>query len=101
MPLQRRIPKRGFTPLAREEFQVVNLRDLAGVEESEINPDLLAGYRMIRSAEKPVKLLAIGEAPKGISITVDAASKTARDKVEAAGGTIVIRSGPVASETED
>jgi large subunit ribosomal protein L15 len=101
MPLQRRIPKRGFTPLDREEFQVVNLRDLAGVEETEITPELLAGYRMIRSVEKPVKLLAIGEAPKGLSITVDAVSKTARDKVESAGGTIVLRSGPAAPETED
>ncbi len=100
MPLQRRIPKRGFTPLNREEFQVLNLRDLAGVEEVEITPELLAEYRIIRSEERPVKLLGIGEAPKGLSITVDAASKGAREKIEGAGGTVVLRGGPSGPETE-
>jgi large subunit ribosomal protein L15 len=93
MPLQRRIPKRGFAPLSREEYQVVNLRDLVGVTESELTPELLAEYRIVRSAVAPVKLLSMGEAPNGLTITVDAVSRGAREKVEAAGGSVVLRGG--------
>ncbi|MFH0883000.1 MAG: 50S ribosomal protein L15 [bacterium] len=89
MPIYRRLPKRGFTNIWREEVQEVNLRDLARLGEiTDVTSDVLAEQGLIRSAEKPVKLLGIGEVDKAYTITVTAASKTAVEKIEKAGGKV-------------
>lgn len=86
MPLVRRLPKRGFTNIFRTEYAVVNLRDLAAMEEEEISPESLLDHGMVRRGY-PVKILGDGELTKAIKVTAHKFSKSAREKIEAAGGT--------------
>src|SRR5213595_1801299 len=99
MPLAMRIPKlRGNTskdamPVGpfRTYTQPVNLRDLDRFDDGEeVTPETLKAKGLIRSIRKDVKLLGIGELSKPLTITVHAASATAREKVEAAGGALTL-----------
>jgi len=99
MPLYMRTAKlRGNTsadamPIGpfRTYSQPVNLRDLDRFDAGdEVTPETLKAKGLIRSIRKDVKLLGVGELTKALSITVHAASATARDKVEAAGGTVTL-----------
>ena len=90
MPLQRRIPKRGFRNFTRVEYQVVNVEQLAAVPAgSVVNREWLKAQRMVRRPG-PIKLLGGGTAPASLTIQVDAASVTARKAIEATGGKIEI-----------
>jgi len=91
MPLQRRVPKRGFKNPFRKVFQIVNLKDLdrCGDVDS-ITPDVLAENGLIRNPAMPVKLLGEGEVTGALKITVHAASDQARKKIEAAGGEVTL-----------
>ena len=93
MPLQRRIPKRGFTPLSRTVYQTVNVRDLDRLEAGEVNPEILKASRLVRSSKKPVKILGMGEVEKAYNVTAHAFSETARAKIEAAGGSVTVVGG--------
>jgi ribosomal protein L18E len=86
MPLQRRVPKRGFKNIFKVPYQVVNLKDLERVKEEDINKEILEGVGLIRSAKKPVKLLGIGDIQRILNVTVDAFSVSARRAIEDAGG---------------
>lgn len=100
MPLQRRVPKRGFTNRNRVEYQVVNVCDLA-VAGSVATPETMKTAGLIRTLKKPVKLLGHGEVKKAVRCSVHAASASARSKVEAAGGSVTILSrGGEAATTE-
>src|SRR5690606_8793992 len=88
MPLQRRLPKRGFTNANRVEYQVVNLFQLQRLEETEITPETLASHGLIGYAKKPVKVLGSGELTRGVTVSAHAFSKSAREKIGAAGGTV-------------
>jgi large subunit ribosomal protein L15 len=89
MPINRRLPKRGFTNIFREEFQVVNLKDLDRITDTdEITTDLLYERRLIRKRRPPVKILGDGEVSRALKVTVDAVSKSAREKIESAGGQV-------------
>jgi large subunit ribosomal protein L15 len=99
MPLYMRIAKqRGNTskdamPVGpfRTYTQPVNLRDLDRFDEgAEVTPETLKAKGLIRSLRKDVKLLGVGDLTKKLTITVHAASATAREKVEAAGGTLTL-----------
>ena len=86
MPLQRRIPKRGFKNPGRVEFQVVNVERLAAAPAGTvIDRAWLRAQKLVRRGG-PIKLLGGGTLPKSLTIHVDAASATARQAVEAAGG---------------
>jgi large subunit ribosomal protein L15 len=88
MPLQRRVPKRGFTNYTRVEYQVVNLEQLAAAPAGAVvNREWLKEQRIVRRPG-PIKLLGTGTAPASLTIQVDAASASARKAVEAAGGKI-------------
>lgn len=89
MPLQRRIPKRGFTPLRRLVYQVVNVRALEELTGDEVTPESLRAGGLIGSARKPVKVLGDGELSRAITVRVHAVSAGARAKIEAAGGSVV------------
>ncbi len=89
MPLIRRIPKRGFTNRNRVEYQVVNVGDLERVE-GEVSPESLKGAGLIRSLHKPVKVLGQGEVAAAISVSAHSFSKSAREKIEAAGGSVSV-----------
>ncbi len=89
MPLIRRVPKRGFTPRGQERYQVVNLSSLERFEDgSTVSVAELNQAGLIRSPSAPVKLLGDGALNKKLSIVVAAASKSARAKIEAAGGSL-------------
>ena len=95
MPLYRRVPKRGFTPLTRNRFQTVNMDRLEVAIEAgrldgskKITPELLEAAGLVRSAEAPVKLLGSGGLKAKRSFEVHAASSGAKALVEKAGGTI-------------
>jgi len=103
MPLTMRIPKlRGSTskdamPIGpfRTSTQPVNLKDLDRFKAGEeVTPETLKAKGLIRSVRKDVKLLGVGELSKKLTITVHAASATAREKVEAAGGTLTLLKEP-------
>ncbi len=88
MPLQRRLPKRGFKNPGRVEYQVVKVGRLAAAPaEAVVDSAWLRAQRIVRR-RGPIKLLAGGEIKVALTIKVDAASATARKAVEAAGGTI-------------
>jgi large subunit ribosomal protein L15 len=89
MPLQRRLPKRGFTPLTRIEYQVVNLFQLEKLEETEITPAVLKVRGLIGHERRPVKILGTGDLKRNIKVTAHAFSKSAREKIESRGGSIV------------
>jgi len=93
MPLNRRLPKRGFTNIFRKTFQVVNLESLNRFKEGfEIDVAVLADAGLVKSVERPVKLLGRGVLEtKSLKITVDKASKSAISAVEAAGGSVVLK----------
>jgi large subunit ribosomal protein L15 len=89
MPLSRRLPKRGFTNLFREPFQVVNLKALSAFEAgSQVDTAALARAGLIHSAKRPVKILAEGELDRPLRLRVEAVSASAREKIERAGGSI-------------
>jgi len=90
MPLQRRIPKRGFKSLNRVEYQGVNVRDLSRIEAGEVTPEILRDHGLIRSLKKPVKILGTGEVEGSYQVSAHAFSGTARTKIEGAGGTATV-----------
>ena len=86
MPLIRRVPKRGFNnSIFRTEYAVINVSDLAGLE-GEITPEVLVRRGLVRSGA-PVKVLGDGEISAAIQVKANKFSKSARAKIEAAGGT--------------
>ncbi len=94
MPLQRRIPKFGFTNIFKVYYQLVNLNALQRIaDEKKLNDDVLNAVALrklglISSTKKPVKVLGKGEIKVKVNLEVDAFSETAKEKIEAAGGTI-------------
>jgi large subunit ribosomal protein L15 len=87
MPLQRRIPKRGFTNIFRKEYSIVNLDRLGLFEEgTEVTPELLAEKGIIKKSSDLVKILGEGDMDKALTIKAHKFSRTAAEKIEAAGG---------------
>jgi len=84
MPLIRRVPKRGFTNIWKTEYSVVNLSQLAELD-GEVNPEVLLEHGLVRSGKK-VKVLGDGEIGKALTVIANKFSKSAREKIEAAGG---------------
>ena len=91
MTLARRLPRRGFTNIFKEEIQIVNISDLNRIEKnSEIDPVVLQENGMIRSSLKPVKILGQGDIDKKLNVTASSFSESAKNKIEKAGGTVTI-----------
>jgi len=94
MPLQRRVPKFGFTNIFKVYYQLVNLNALQRIADEKklkkevLNPVALKNLGLISSTKKPVKVLGKGEIKVKVNLEVDAFSATAKEKIEAAGGTI-------------
>jgi large subunit ribosomal protein L15 len=85
MPLHRRVPKRGFTNIFRQEYNIVNLEKLATLGESTINPDVLRKAGVI-STKRPVKILGDGDLQSAITVQAHKFSKSAQEKITKAGG---------------
>jgi large subunit ribosomal protein L15 len=87
MPLQRRIPKHGFRPISRVEYEIVNLGQLAAFPAgSVVGPDELHARGLARR-RRPIKCLADGTLPHALTVKVHAFSAKAREQIAAAGGT--------------
>jgi large subunit ribosomal protein L15 len=92
MPLQRRVPKFGFTNIFKVEYQVVNVQDLqklADAKEKVVNIEILRKYGLVRKKNLPVKILGSGELKGKLQVEVNAFSKSAQEKIESAGGSII------------
>ncbi len=90
MPLHRRLPKRGFTNIFRQEYAVVNLERLAGLGESTITPGVLAKAGLIKRAEQLVKILGDGELSSALTVHAHKFSKSAQEKITKAGGKVEV-----------
>ena len=88
MPLIRRVPKRGFTNPFRVPNQVVNLKDLDKISGEEISPVALIEAGLVGNANRPIKILGTGEATRAYVVQGCTASRTAREKIEQAGGRV-------------
>ena len=89
MPLQRRVPKRGFRRHGKTSFQVVDLEGLSTLPAGTVvTKELLREKNLIKSATKKTKLLGDGTLTVALTVRLDAASKSAAEKVQKAGGTI-------------
>lgn len=92
MPLTRRLPKRGFTNIFKVYYQIVNVGDIEKIEfeDKEIDPKWFFQKGLIHSAEKPIKILGNGDLSKSVSITANAFSKSAREKIEKVKGKVEV-----------
>jgi len=89
VPLIRKIPKRGFSHEAlKKHYQVVNLKEILKLNQKEINPEILEKEGLIKDKEKLIKILGEGEINQSMIIKAHAFSKTAKEKIEKAGGKI-------------
>jgi large subunit ribosomal protein L15 len=92
MPLQRRLPKRGFKNYMRVEYEVVNLRDITErfADGDEVNPESLAAKNLVARKTSKVKILANGELSFAVEVSAHAASAKAKEMIEKAGGTLTL-----------
>ena len=89
MPLQRRLPKRGFRPLDRNEYVLINLQQLDVFEAGScVDREAMNAKGLLKKSNLPVKVLANGDITKALTVKADKFSKSAIDKIQAAGGKI-------------
>lgn len=88
MPLQRRLPKKGFNNLFKIRYNVVNVKDLARLEPGSVVTTEVLREKGLVKRQGPVKLLSMGDAPHAYIIRVERVSAAAKQKIEAAGGTV-------------
>ena len=89
MPLQRRLPKRGFTNIFRKDYVLVKVGDMARFEAGTVvDPEKMVEVGMIKNLKKPVKVLSDGELSVAVTIKAHKFSKAAQEKIAAAGGTV-------------
>ena len=85
MPLHRRLPKRGFTNIFREEYSVVNVAALAELGETTITPEVLRKHRLVKKTDR-IKVLGDGELKAALTVHAHKFSKSAQEKITNAGG---------------
>lgn len=91
MPLQRRLPKRGFKNLFQKEYSIVNLNQIDKLKDVyEITPESFVQLGLVKNLSKAIKVLANGDIKKGIKLKVHAISKAAKEKIINAGGEVEI-----------
>ena len=92
MPLAQRVPRRGFTNIFKENFQIVNISSLSNIKDKkEIDSYVLFKNGLIRSPLKPIKILGHGKFSIKAKIIASAFSKNAIQKIEKAGGQAVVQ----------
>lgn len=91
MPLQRRLPKRGFTNVFKKEYALINIRDLGRFSANAIlDIEVLKSAGLVKKVGDGIKLLGKGEISHPLVLKVNRVSKTAKEKIEAAGGKVEI-----------
>lgn len=92
MPLQRRIPKRGFTnAIFKKYYQIINVSQIEKIDSTDITPEVLFKNGLIEDAGKLIKVLGNGELKKSVKVIVDSFSASASEKIKNAGGEAIIR----------
>ena len=98
MPLYRRLPKRGFNPISKKDVAIINLGNLQKLidtkkisTDTRINIDILKNSKVFRKSINKFKVLSNGEFSSKIDIEVDYSSKSAKNKIEKAGGQITVK----------
>lgn len=92
MPIQRRLPKRGFTNIFKKTFAVVNVKDLKAFEpNTTLDIESMKRAGLVRKAEATVKVLGKGDISHPLTLKVNKVSKAAREKIESAGGTVLLQ----------
>ena len=87
MPLVRRLPKHGFTNPFRVDYAIVNLKSLAALGAvDQVTPQVLVGAGLIKRKTRLVKILGLGEVGRPIVVQAHKFSKSALEKIQAAGG---------------
>jgi large subunit ribosomal protein L15 len=91
MPLQRRLPKRGFKPIARTSYAVVNVGRLAAFDAgATVDRDALRAHGLVGSRRGPIKILGEGTLDRALTVQAHAFSEKARAAIEGAGGTATV-----------
>jgi large subunit ribosomal protein L15 len=91
MPIHRRLPKRGFTNIFKKEIAVVNIRDLARFEAGAVvDESALVKKGLVKGRRDGIKLLGQGDINIALTVQINAVSRSAKEKVEAAGGTVKV-----------
>ncbi len=91
MPLQRRLPKRGFANIFRKNIAVINVRDLAKFDKNTVvDASALVAAGLVKGKRDGIKLLGHGEIKHSLEVKVNQISKSAREKIEAAGGKVEV-----------
>lgn len=91
MPLHRRLPKRGFANIFRKNIAVINVRDLARFDKgSVVDEAALVAAGLVKGRKDGIKLLGHGEITHALEVQVNQISKSAREKIEAAGGKVEV-----------
>lgn len=91
MPLYRRLPKIGFTNIFRKEYAIVNLSDLERFDNGTIvNPEVLKEAGLVNAMLAGVKILGNGDLTKNLTVQAHKFSKTAAEKIAAAGGKVEV-----------
>ena len=87
MPLYRRIPKRGFTNIWRKEYEIVNVETLNRFDNgTEVTPELLIAEGIVKQGKDGIKILGNGKLEKNLTVQAQKFTKSALEKIEAAGG---------------
>jgi large subunit ribosomal protein L15 len=87
MPLQRRLPKRGFKNLFKVDYAIVNLKDISRLEDLDvITPEVLVERGIIRDLKNGIKVLGEGEIQRPLKVKANAFSASAKAKIDASGG---------------
>jgi large subunit ribosomal protein L15 len=90
MPLHRRLPKRGFTNIFKKQYAILNLGRLEKLEGDAFTPDRLVELGAIRKGGDGVKILGTGQLTRKITVEAHVFSKSAKEKIEAAGGVATV-----------
>lgn len=91
MPLIRRLPKRGFTNIFKEEVAIVNVKDLSRFSEGAVvTPELMYDEGLVKKLGVKIKLLGKGDLDRPLTVKVHKVSKAAAEKVTAAGGKVEV-----------
>ncbi len=89
MPMQRRLPKRGFNPLNKKVYEIVDLTQLECFENgSTIDTECLKEKGIVKNSKAAIKILANGKLTKALNVTALKVSSAAKEKIVAAGGTV-------------
>jgi len=95
MPLHRRLPKRGFTNIFKKQWIEISLEalDKSFSENDEVTPQLLHNRGLIKKAKHDIVVLGNGEVSKALKVSAHRFTKSAREKIEKAGGSVTVIGG--------